>query len=308
MMAAFFIAVVVALAPVPAALSPEAGEHNARAMQLYDARQLGPAFAEFKVAYDTMPDPRRDRAGRELLLGSMRATLLEWHEASGDPGPLCRLQAVLQAHMDALTTAYPDTPDMLEIRGVRARLEQVTRQLAGIGADVCAPTALPSSPSPAPASAPAPAPVLVSAPVSVRPERPRGPVPAGPAVPPRQLRVAGGVTLGLGGALLGVMTYGVAVEAQRKARANSIAAGAGARPLTADEYTRLIELRADAMSARYVAISAGVAAGVATGLGTMLLVLARRSTRARRLAIAPWWLPGGAGLSLGAQFGAADRP
>lgn len=297
-MFAFILDLVVAVAPVPADLSPEAGEHNAKAMQFYDRRQFEPAFAEFQAAYNSMADPRRDRAGRELLLGSMRATLLDLYDATGEPGPLCRLQAVLQAHSDALTKAFPDDPEMLEIRSVRARNEEVTQQLAGIGPDVCAP--------------PPPAPVVSTPP----PAPPRGPADslamrtAAPAtdersIPPRQLRIAGSFTFGLGAALLAGMTYGIVVEAQRKAQANTIDAEAAARPLTRDEHTKLLDLRGDAMSARYLAIGTGVGAGVAVGLGTMLFVLARRSARAQRVALAPWWTRGGAGLTLSMRFGAA---
>ncbi len=297
-MLAFVITLAVAAAPVPAALSPEAGEHNTKAMHFYDNRQLEPAFEEFQAAYNTMPDPRRDRAGRELLLGSMRATLLDLYDATSEPGPLCRLQAVLQTHVDALTTAFPDDPEMLEIRSARARHQEVTQQLASIGPDACAPppppppviTASPPTPPPAPAS------TAVPPPAQARTDH---------SIPPRQLRIAGGVTFGLAAALLGGMTYGIVVEAQRKAQANTIDAEAAARPLTADEYTKLLDLRGEAMNARYVAIGTGVAAGVATGLGTMLFVLARRSARTQRLSLAPWWTRGGAGLTLSMRLGAA---
>ncbi|MBK7827220.1 hypothetical protein [Nannocystis sp.] len=296
-MLAFVITLAVAIAPVPAALSPEAGEHNTKAMQFYDNRQLEPAFAEFQAAYNTMPDPRRDRAGRELLLGSMRATLLDLYDATGEPGPLCRLQAVLQTHVDALTTAFPDDPEMLEIRSARARHQEVTQQLAGIGPDACAPPPpLPPVITASPTPPPAPASTAVPPPAQA---------PTDHSIPPRQLRIAGGVTFGLGAALLGGMTYGIVVEAQRKAQANTIDAEAAARPLTTDEYTKLLDLRGDAMNARYVAIGTGVAAGVATGLGTMLFVLARRSARTQRLSLAPWWTHGGAGLTLSMRLGAA---
>ena len=294
-MLAFVISLAVALAPVPAALSPEAGEHNTKAMQFYDNRQFEPAFEEFQAAYNTMPDPRRDRAGRELLLGSMRATLLDLYDATGEPGPLCRLQAVLQTHLDALTTAFPEDLEMLEIRSARARHEEVTQQLAGIGPDVCAP---PPPPAPVITASPPTPPASTAVPLPAK-------SPTDPSIPPRQLRIAGGVTFGLGAALLGGMTYGIVVEAQRKAQANTIDAEAAARPLTTDEYTKLLDLRGDALTARYVAIGTGVAAGVATGLGTMLFVLARRSARTQRLSFAPWWTREGAGLTLSMRFGAA---
>ena len=41
--------------------------------------------------------------------------------------------------LDALTAAYPDDPEMLETRSVRARHEEVTQQLAGIGHTACEP-------------------------------------------------------------------------------------------------------------------------------------------------------------------------
>lgn len=86
--------------PEPSPLSPEAAEHHRRAMVFYDNGQLAPAFDEFQVAYASMPDARGDRAAR-FSLGSMRATLVEMHAMNGDAAPLCRLQTVLQAHIDA---------------------------------------------------------------------------------------------------------------------------------------------------------------------------------------------------------------
>ena len=103
-----FLALVLAVVVPPESLSPEAGEHNTQAMRHYDAGQWAPAVDEFYAAYQSMPDARRDRAGRELLLGSMRATLLTLHDQAGEAAPLCRLQAILKGHANALTAAYPD--------------------------------------------------------------------------------------------------------------------------------------------------------------------------------------------------------
>ena len=71
------LALLLFLAEPPTSLSPEAAEHNTRAMQHYDAGQYAPAVDEFYAAYTAMPDARRDREGRGLLLGSMRGTLLD---------------------------------------------------------------------------------------------------------------------------------------------------------------------------------------------------------------------------------------
>ena len=115
------LVLVLALAPAPSDLSPEAAEYNAKAMRFHDAGQFAPAVDEFQAAYQSMPDARRDLAGREQLLGSMRATLLDLHAQTGEAAPLCHLQSILQGHADALTAAYPDDPNRLEIRSARAR-------------------------------------------------------------------------------------------------------------------------------------------------------------------------------------------
>jgi len=287
-----------ALEPVPSALSPEAADHNTKAMVFYDAGQLGPAFDEFHAAYASIPDALRNRAGREILLGSMHATLIELHEASGEPAPLCRLQEVLQAHVDALTSAFPESPDMIEIRSARDRHTKISAQLAARGPDACAAAPAPSPTPPSPAMKP-PVP---------RPSPPRpaalanSPAPTKDVISPRHLRIAGGVTLGLGVAILGVMAYGIAGEASHEGRVNEIDAGAAGRPLSAAENQDLLDHRDRAQAARSLAIGTGIAAGVTTALGATLFVLARRSARTQRLSATPWWSTTGAGLTLRVQL------
>ncbi len=294
-----------ALAPEPTPLSSEAAEHNKRAMMFYDNGQLAPAFEAFHAAYASMPDAQADRAGRESLLGSMHATLLEMHAASGEPAPLCRLQTVLQTHADALAAAYPGDPNMREIRSARARHDEVTAQLTALGPDACAAPA--PSPAPPAASEPSPTPPAASEPITSPAVAPAEPPPprAADAIPPRHLRIAGGVTLGLGVVLFGVMTYGIVGEARHEARVDEIDAGAAGRLLTLGEHDDLLDHRREARSARTLAIGTGVAAGVITGLGTTLFLLARRSARTQRWSAAPWWSPGGAGLMLRVQLGGA---
>lgn len=293
-----------AAAPRPTVLSSTATEHNKKALMFYDNGQLAPAFEEFHAAYASMPDARADRAGRESLLGSMRATLLEMHATSGETAPLCRLAMVLQAHIDALASAYPESPDMLEIRSARARHHEVTAQLAALSPGACAtppPSPPPPSPSPPPASEPIATPI--PAPV-VTPGGAPSPRSADP-IPPRHLRIAGGVTLGLGVVLLGVMTDGIVREARHETAVNKVDAGAAGRPLTLDEHADLLDHRGAARSARTLAIGTGVAAGVTTALGITLFLLARRSARAQRWSAAPWWSPVAAGLTVHVQFGGA---
>ncbi len=299
MLHALALLLALSVEPAPSALSAEAAEHNTKAMELYDAGQLGPAFEEFRAAYTSMPDARRDRAGREILLGSMHAALLELHEASGESSPLCRLLEVLQGHADALAAAFPESPEMLEIRSARERHGIITAQLADRGPAACAAAA--PAPSPSPAAAEPPAPVQPAQRTAAPPAP--SPAPTNDLIPPRHLQIAGGVTFGLSAALLGVMAYGIGREASHESRVDEIDAGAAGRPLSGEENRDLLEHRGAALSARQLAIGTGIAAGVTTALGATLFVLARRSDRTKRLSATPWWSSTGAGLTLRVQLG-----
>ena len=297
------LALIVALVAPPRSLSPEAGEHNTTAMRFYDAGEYAPAVDEFYAAYRAMPDARRDREGRQLLLGSMHMTLLNLHDQTGEAAPLCRLQGILQEHADALAAAFPEEPEMLEIANARARHEAVTQKLAAYGDNPCAP--------PPPPPAPAPAPVVPAAtiPVQPAPAPAAAPTTATPAssdaIPPRHLKIAGGITLGLSAALLGVMTYGLVSDAKMRARVSEIDDKPPDCPLSPGEHEELLGLRKDAVTSRGIAIGTGVAAGVTTALGVTLFALARRGTGKKRWSAAPWWSPSGAGLTLRVQLGAA---
>lgn len=274
----------------PKSLSPAAAEHNTKAMQHYDAGQYGPAADEFYAAYQTMPDARRDREGRELLIGSLRASLITQQQVTGEVAPLCRLQKILQEHVDALTAAFPEDPEMLEIRSIRARHEEVTAKLAAIGPNACEP---PPPPPVAPVAAVPPAPTPAPAVVTPSPD----------SIPPRQLKIAGGVTLGLGSVLLAVMTYGIVHEANARARAIEIRDRLPDCPLTPEEFAELQDLRSSAFTGRHIAVGTGIAAGAAIALGGALIGLARRSP-AKRWSAAPWWSPTGAGFNLLVHLGA----
>jgi hypothetical protein len=103
--------------------------------------------------------------------------------------------------------------------------------------------------------------------------------------------------------LLGVMAYGLATEASQRGRVAAIDDKPADCPLTLDEVEALQDYRRRAVTGRQLAIGTGIAAGLTAALGTTLLVLARRSTRAKRWSAAPWWSPSGAGLLLHVQLG-----
>jgi hypothetical protein len=299
-------AVFLFLAPASSVLSPEAAEYNAKAMQHYDAGQLAPAVNEFYAAYQAMPDPRRDLAGREQLLGSMRATLLELYEQTGDAAPLCRLQSILQGHADALTAAHPDDPNKLEIRSARARHREATQQLAAFGPDACKPPPAPAAAAvPMEPSTPEPPPAAAEPLSAAPPATPTTSTRTTDGIPSRHLKIAGGVTLGLSAALLGVMAYGIAVETRQRTGVAAIKGNSPDCPLTEADYNDLQTYRENALAGRRIAIGTGIAAGVTAALGTTLLVLAQRAGRMKRWSAAPWWAPTGAGLMVRIRLGAA---
>ena len=260
---------VLALAPTPSDLSPEAAGYNAKAMRFYDAGQLAPAVDEFHAAYQSMPDARRDLAGREQLLGSMRATLLDLHAQTGEAAPLCRLQSILQDHADALTAAYPDDPNRLEIRSARARHREVTQQLAAFGPDAC---------QPAPAVVTLPADPPVPTPLRTAPASP----PADDPIP-RRLQIAGGVLVPLGLVVLGVVGAVGAGYRRDLARADELHTELMTRACTDDDRTRMRDLLAVTRREEGLMIALGVTGGALLTAGTALLVRGTLQRRQARL-------------------------
>jgi len=262
------------LAPGQGALSPEAAEYNTKAMRLYDAGQLAPAVDEFYAAYRSMPDARRDLAGREQLAGSMRSTLLDLHEQTGEAAPLCRIQSLMKEHADALAAAFPDDPDKLETRSARARHEEATQQLAAFGPDAC-------KPPPPPETAVLPAPES-SAPV---------PAPAAPPAPPpedsrpHRLQIAGGVLLPLGLVALGVVGAVSGDYRRDKTSADALQAELALRPCTDDDRARMRELLGATRREEGVMIALGVTGGALVAAGTALLIRGSLQRRRARLAL-----------------------
>ncbi len=264
------------LSPV---LSPEAVELNAKAMHFYDAGQLAPAVDHFFAAYQAMPDARRDLAGRQQLIGSMRGTLLDLHDQTGEAAPLCRLQSLLRGHAEALLAAFPEAPDRPEITHTRYLHLDVTRQLAALGPDVCAP----------PPAPPPPAPAIV--PVAERPEPPApAPAPA-PATPPtddprpRRLQIAGGVILPIGVVALGVLGALASRHNQNLARADTLYAELATRTCTDADRTRLHELQTATRHDERLMLALGLTGGALVTAGTALLVRGSLQRRRARLGL-----------------------
>lgn len=292
----------------PATASPPASDHNLAAMAAFDRGDLETAYAEFSAAYTALPDPAGDRAAREAVTGSLRSVLLKMHGADpADPTPLCRLTAHLRRHIDALTAAYPEQPELLERVGNLDRLADANRLLTPFGADACAPNREISSEkkidNPRQPERNSGDPVATTGTIARPPQPHSNPMPT-EEIPPRHLKIAGGVTLGLGGVALGVMVAGIAGEARLLRQVDAIDTGTTA-PLTPEERDDLMGLRSSARANRNLAIGTGVAAAVLTATGVALIVAGRRAARARRWSASPWWLPGGGGMHVLVRVGRA---
>lgn len=277
--------VVLSLALAAPVLSPEAARHNTEAMRFYDDGRLEPAVDEFHAAYQALPDARGDLAGREQLMGSMRSTLLELHGKAGDPAPLCRLQGLLRDHAEALAAAFPGDPDKLETRSARARHEEVTRQLAALGPEACAPP-------------PPLLPVTTERPPVTSPAAPADRPPDGPG--PRRLQIAGGVVLPIGlAALAGLGAVAVRYRGDL-ADADALHAELRTRRCTDDDRARMNELASATRRDAGLMIALGLAGGALVTTGTALLVRGGLQRRRARLGLDV--RPGRVGLTIAGEF------
>ncbi len=285
---------ITALALALTLMPPAAASHHDQAMDHYQAGRHPEALVEFHAAYAALPDARADRADREQVLATIRGMLLVEHEQSGAVRPLCDLQALLQAHVTALKAAHPDTPALPELATGEQRLVEVAGRLASFPPDACQPAE--PAPSEAPPEAPpeAPTEVVTAAPAPVMPSSP----PADGARA-RRLRIAGGVTLGVSGALLGVMAYGIA-DGQRHAAAARKTDREVVGDITPDQYAALVADRDRAHARTNLAIATGSVAAGAAVVGVALLLGARKHPGARkgRVSLTPWWQSSATGVTL----------
>jgi hypothetical protein len=291
------------------ALPPAAHEHNERAMDLDEAGHLDEAAVALEAAYAAMPDPIADLDGREQVLASLRSVLLRRHQQTATPAPLCRLRDHLRTHVDALQTALATTPDRIELSGNRERLAEVDNQLRAYPPEACDPKPAPPTPeissqnsSPSASNFKQPIPTTNNSWNAVQSQNTHQAQSesinqSSGAPSPKSLRIAGGITVGLGAALLGVMTYALVQQHRRLTDARAIERDTTGRKITRDEYDALLDHRARAHNNQLLALGTGISAALTTGLGVALLVMGRKQ-QPRRVALAPWWLSSGTGVSL----------
>jgi len=95
------------------------------------------------------------------------------------------------------------------------------------------------------------------------------------------------------------MTYALVEQRRSRDNARALELETG-DTISRSEYATLLELRRRAQNARLLATATGLGAAASLAVGAPQLVLDHRARRrhARPLALAPWWLPSGAGLTL----------
>lgn len=269
-------------------LPPAADVHNERAMALDEAGHLDQAADELAAAYTAMPDPRADFDGREQVLGSLRGVLLRQHQQTGAARPLCRLRDLLRAHLAAIEVTGASL-EGIELTGNRERLAAVNDQLAALPADACDPPL--AAPQPKSAATPAPAP---STAVGPRPLPPLPPPPEGPT--PKQLRITGGVTGGVGLVLLGFMTGAIVDQQRRAAHGRELDARIVGRPITPSEHRALTTTHEQAKDARNIALGTGISSAIFSIFSVALFVSASHKNnkgsksrmRQNSVSVAPW--------------------
>jgi hypothetical protein len=114
----------------------------------------------------------------------------------------------------------------------------------------------------------------------------------------RRISIAGGATTAVGAAMLAVMAYGLARGAKIDDRGDAKVADGD--PDSAELHTLL----GQGLTANRLAIAGGVLGGVliATGVALVSAGVVRERRARKNLALAPTWLPGGAGVTFAARF------
>lgn len=242
------------------------------------------ALGAWERAYATDHDHRQLCAARDLARAVLRDHLRQDHRLEFE----LRLQALDRALADL------GDPSTLCIADTAALL--TTHTAASAATSSASPTAAPSpsSPTPAPSSPSTTSEHLTPAAlVDARP-------PAG-----RPYLIAGAITLPLGVALLGVMTYAILEDARQIALVDRYDAKNQTLGLTPEEAAEARDALARARAASYLTLGTGIAGAALTLTGTALLIRGQRQRQrhlALHLALHPAVAPTGAALTLSGRF------
>jgi hypothetical protein len=110
-------------------LPPEAAKHNALGMDAYRAEDYEAAYRELKLAYEGL-DVRADIDGRDMVLASLRTSLVKLYEKTGELRHLCLARTELLRHLESLLLTFGEDTDLQDIPGIKRRLRQINQKIA----------------------------------------------------------------------------------------------------------------------------------------------------------------------------------
>ena len=274
-------------------LPPGAASHNELGMDAYRAGDYETAYRELKLAYEAM-HPRDDIDARDMVLASLRTSLVKLYERTGELGHLCLARAELLRHLETLLLTFGEDTDLQDIPGIKWRLRQIGQRIDAhpprLGEGSCDGPRIFQSERPVP---PRPR-VVVSRPVP--PPRDRG----------RPARIVGATTVSIGGVLLGAMTYALVMRRASNDGLRALADSASEQPgglLTREQHGVADSLLHVGSYHRTVAVATGISGGVLVLAGVSALVVSRvLRGRDRKLAVLPVPTRTGGALVLTARF------
>lgn len=285
-----------ATAAPAAAPDPALEAVNKRYQEGLKARDAGDfvtAAESFTAAYKDIP-PKSREIRASVLFDLVDARRNAFAEGEG-PGQICECERLLGDYLAEVKQLLGARADKVpDTRKARKLLAEVRKQIAAAkaenpGLDCAATTVERAAPEPEPAPAPAPEPAPA-------PAAPAGPDPAA-VRRARTLVIAGSVTTGVGGLMLGVLTGGLVIgrKAEQDGDARTLQALAAGTPLSKDD-PELQALVRRGHTGNQLAIAGGVIATVALAAGVTMLVLGLR--KRKRLTPRAALVPGAAGLTL----------
>lgn len=273
-------------------LPPEAKRLNELGMDAYRAGDFEAAYRELKRSYESM-DPRADIDARDMVLASLRSALVKLYEKTGELRHLCLARTELLLHLETLLVTFGEDTDLPDIPGIRWRLRQINEKIARhaprLGEPACSGPPMQVVRATPP---PRPKPIILSP----APRNGRG----------RPALIVGATSLGVGGVLLGAMTYALFMRRASDEGIKALGAAVMMQPDTLP--TREQRALADSLAEggryhRTTALATGIAGGVLVLSGITALVVRRVSRgEVSKVALHPTPTLTGGSLQLTTRF------
>jgi hypothetical protein len=273
-------------------LPPESARHNALGMDAYRAEDYETAYRELKLAYEGL-DVRADIDGRDMVLASLRTSLVRMYEKTGELKHLCLARKELLLHIESLLVAFGEDTDLQDIPGIKRRLRQIGQKISAhtprLGEPGCDGRR-----------------TQVERPVPSRPRADTAP----PSTPTRDrgrpARIVGVVSVSVGGVLLGAMTYALFMRRASDDGLRALADSTSTQPgglLTREQRSVADSLLQVGSYHRTAAIATGISGGSLVLAGVSALAVSRvLRGRDRKLAVLPVPTRTGGALVLTARF------